>query len=235
MESRASLPTALPLQRTDSLNVADTNSWSRQYALRRDIESRYGDIFHVPLAKKVRDVLVDNVADGAEVLEIGAGDRRMKQILEARRSGIRYESMDVDPQGEHEYRDLADIHKKYDVVFAVEVAEHLSLDELRTWLPQLAALLKPGGRLILSTPNVYYPPNFLRDVTHRTPLCYDELGAMLELAGLNVTQIVRIYNDPLHRIFLRRYLFGWLFRLIGIDFARQIMVVARRASPLTVQ
>lgn len=212
----------------DSRNVNALNSWSRQYALRREIESRFGDIFHVPLAKKVRDVLVANVPDRAEVLEIGAGDRRMRQILEGRREGIRYESMDIDPGGDHDYRSLADIRKPFDAVFAFEVAEHLSLDELRTWLPRLAELLKPGGRLLLSTPNVYYPPNFLRDVTHRTPLCYDELGAMLEIAGLNVEQIVRIYNDPLHRIVLRRYLFGWLFRTIGIDFARQIMVVARK-------
>ena len=50
-------------------------------------------------------------------------------------------------------------------------------------------------------------------------------GAM---AGLRVERMVRIYHDPLHRKLLRRYAFGWLFRLIGIDFSRQIVLVARR-------
>jgi hypothetical protein len=45
---------------------------------------------------------------------------------------------------------------------------------------------------------------------------------------LDVLRVVRIYHDPVHRKMLRRYLFGWLFRLIGIDFARQIGLVAER-------
>ena len=81
---------------------------------------------------------------------------------------------------------------------------------------------------MLSTPNTFYPPAYLRDASHRTPLCYDELGGMLEAAGLRVTRIVRIYNDPVWRRFVRRFLFGWLFRLIGIDFARQIVIVAQK-------
>jgi hypothetical protein len=87
----------------------------------------------------------------------------------------------------------------------------------------------PGGRLVLSTPNTYYPPAYLRDVTHRTPLCYDELAGLVGAAGLEVERIARVYHDPVHRAFLRRYLFGWLFEMIGIDFARQIILVARKA------
>jgi hypothetical protein len=80
---------------------------------------------------------------------------------------------------------------------------------------------------VLSTPNTYYPPAYLRDATHRTPLCYDELAGLLAAAGWDVQRVVRIYHDPVWRNIARRYLFGWLFRLIGIDFARQIVVVAR--------
>jgi SAM-dependent methyltransferase len=206
------------------------SSWSRQYAYRRRIQAEFGEIFRVPIAKRVRDVLVEHVRDGAEVLEVGAGNRRMKTVLEGRRKGIRYESMDVDTGGEHDYYDLNDVRKTYDVVFAFEVVEHLGLDELQPWLSRLKELLRPGGCLILSTPNIYYPPSFLRDVTHRTPLCYDELGALLLGCGLDVAEIVRIYNDALHLMFWRRFLFGWLFWMIGIDFAQQIMVVARRGS-----
>jgi hypothetical protein len=92
--------------------------------------------------------------------------------------------------------------------------------------------------LVLSTPNVFHPPAYLRDVTHRTPLCYDELAGLVTGAGLEIEHVYRIYNDPLPRMLLRRYAFGWLFRLLGIDFARQIAVCGQLAprverGPLT--
>ena len=204
------------------------NSWSEQYNFRRAVAARFGRLFDLPLARRVRDVLVDVVRDAHDVLEVGAGDRRMKQWLDKKRRGVSYRSMDIDPRGAHDYRELDQIDRAFDCIFAFEVAEHIAFEDLPRWLAQLHELLKPGGHLVLSTPNTFYPPAYLRDASHRTPLCYDELGGLLEAAGLRVTRIVRIYNDPLWRMFVRRWLFGWLFRLVGIDFARQIVVVARK-------
>jgi hypothetical protein len=151
----------------------------------------------------------------------------MGDFLRCQRPGIAYRSLDIDAQSDHDYRSLDDIGEQFDVIYALEVVEHLTLDEIRSWLPRIRALLSGPSLLILSTPNTFYPPAYLRDATHRTPLCYDELAGLLAAAGFRVEAIVRIYNDPLPRWLLRRFLFGWLFRLIGIDFARQIVVVAR--------
>ena len=203
-------------------------NWSELYRHRKEAEARFGKIFDLPLAKRVRDVLAEHVPDGAAVLEVGAGDRGMGQQLRRLRPGVVYHSMDIDPAGGHDFHDLSQVQETYDCVFAFEVVEHLPLEEIPAWLGRLRELLKPGGCLLLSTPNTFYPPAYLRDATHRTPLCYDELAGLVAATGLRVEQVLRIYNDPLHRILLRRYFFGWLFRLIGIDFARQIVLVARK-------
>jgi 2-polyprenyl-3-methyl-5-hydroxy-6-metoxy-1,4-benzoquinol methylase len=206
------------------------NSWSRQYNFRRAVAARFGRVFNLPLARRVRDVLIDVVRDENEVLEVGAGDRRMSELLEKKRRGVRYRSMDIDARGAHDYHTLEEIDRDFDCIFAFEVVEHLAFDELPEWFERLAQLLKPDGHLVLSTPSTFYPPAYLRDASHRTPLCYDELGGMLEASDLRVTRIVRIYNDPVWRTIARRWLFGWLFRLIGIDFARQIVIVARKPA-----
>lgn len=206
------------------------NSWSEQYNFRRAVAARFGRVFDLPLARRVRDVLLDSIGDGMHVLEVGAGERRMGALLAQRRRDVVYRSMDIDTQGEHDYRTLGEIDLAFDCVFALEVVEHLRFDEIAAWLLELCRLLKPGGRLLLSTPNTFYPPAYLRDASHRTPLCYDELGGLVEAAGLRVLRIVRIYHDPVWRKLLRRYVFGWLFRLIGIDFARQIVLVAQRPT-----
>jgi SAM-dependent methyltransferase len=205
-----------------------TFSWSVQYAGRRQAAERFGRIFDIPVVRRARDVLLDCVAPGMHVLEVGAGDRRMSPLLAERRPGASYQSLDPDPAGEHDFRDLDEVRRQYDCVFAFEVVEHLPLEAIVPWLRRLADVLRPGGHLILSTPNTYYPPAWLRDATHRTPLCHDELAGLIAATGLEVTRIARTHNDPLPRRWVRRYVFGWLFRLIGIDFAPQIVVVARK-------
>lgn len=216
--------------RKQSQELCKHISWSGLYEHRRAAAARFGKIFALPIAKRVREVLLDHIANDNHVLEVGAGSRDMQRTLQQHGRRVRYESIDIDPNGEHEYASLEEIERTYDVIFALEVVEHLTLEEIKPWLVRLHELLRANGTLLLSTPNTYYPPAYLRDATHRTPLCYDELAGLCTAAGFEVTRIVRIYHDPLHRKLLRRYLFGWLFRLIGIDFARQIMLVARRPA-----
>jgi len=205
-------------------------SWSAQYNGRRAIAARFGSVFALPVVKRIRDLLVPQAFDGAKVLEVGAGDRSKGWMLQSRFPNLVYESLDIDVCGEHDYQDWSQVHRQFDVIFALEVVEHISGDELPGWFGEVACHLKPGGLFVCSTPNIFYPPDYLRDITHRTPLCFDELGALAEAAGLQVTHIGRVYNDPLHRILFKRYLFGWLFRMLGIDFARQIVLTARSTA-----
>lgn len=206
------------------------DSWSAQYRRRREIGARFGDIFSLPLVKRAGPLLARLAANAKTVLELGAGDRRKERQLKCRFPQLEYASLDVDSQGQHDYRDWAEVNRSFDLIFAFEVVEHIPLAQLPGWIREAAAHLNPGGFFLCTTPNVYYPPDYLRDITHCTPLCFDELGALIESAGLQVTSICRVYHDPLHRRLLKRYAFLWLFRMLGIDFARQIVVTARRGA-----
>lgn len=52
--------------------------------------------------------------------------------------------------------DLGDLNKRFDTVIAGEVIEHL--DHPIQFLAGCYHILNPGGRIVLSTPNPYYPP-----------------------------------------------------------------------------
>ncbi|MDA7979812.1 MAG: methyltransferase domain-containing protein [Pirellulales bacterium] len=211
--------------------MAQQESWSDQYRRRKDAERRFGkSVFKLPLAKRASDLLVNTVRDGWSILEVGAGDRQMESLLRNSQSEIRYWSMDPDPSGEHDFRTLEEITDCYDCVFAFEVVEHLTLEEAGQWLRELFRITKPGGTLLLSTPNTFYPPAYLRDVTHKTPWCYDELAGFVAGAGFRPESISRIYNDAAHRYLARRFLLGWVFRLAGIDFAKQIVLTASKSN-----
>lgn len=208
--------------------VAPEISWSMLYRFRRDAARRLGPVYSLPIAKRASDILRRTARSGFRILEVGAGDRRMQAKLESTCGKVYYESLDIDPHGDHDYHDLSEVTAKYDLVFAFEVIEHLPLDAIIPWLQSLHQHTRDGGTLLLSTPNTFYPPAYLRDATHRTPLCYDELASLCTAAGWHVDRMYRIYHEPVHRALVRRYLFGWLFRLLGLDFARQIVLVGHK-------
>lgn len=204
-------------------------SWSDLFERRRDIERRFGRVFALPIVRRVRVVLEPELAGAAHLLDVGAGDRRVAELLTAHAPQATYVSVDPDPGGGHDHETLDALgDAAFEVVVALEVAEHVPPEALRQWIADVASRVAPGGRLVLSTPNTWFPQEYLRDATHRTPLPYDQLGAMLEQTGLRVRTIHRVHPDPWLRRMLRRYVFGWLFRLLELDFARRIVVVADR-------
>lgn len=202
--------------------------WSVLYGKRKEISARFGNLWHLPIRKRYHTVLLPLGGKGVRLLEIGAGDRRLKNLLTRNWGEINYCSCDVDQNYPHDFRIISLIVGEYDIVCAFELIEHLGLNEAKELLEKSFQLLVPGGTIVITTPNIYYPPEFLRTVTHITPWCYDELGGMLSLAGFNVTHIYRLYNDSLLKKFVKRIVFYSLFRLLGIDFAKQIIVVAEK-------
>ena len=201
-------------------------NWQQLYRHRRAIAQRFGAIWDIPVRKRYHQVLSDLGEAGISLLEIGAGNRGLAQRMGNYWSHFDYRSCDIDDTYEHDFGHISKIEGRYDVICAFEVIEHMPLQEAADMLVKLRQHLKPGGRLVLTTPNTFYPPAFLRDATHITPFCFDELAGLVNLAGFRVQSIYRLYHDALFKKFIRRIVMYPLFRLLGIDYAKQILVVA---------
>jgi len=207
----------------------DLPPWSVLHEHRRALERRWPSVFSLPLVRRSSDLVLASAAPGARVLEVGAGDRRLKPRLEAAAPGLDYRSVDPDPAHPHDGADLADAEGTFDLVFALEFVEHLSPGEAFAFLRRAHDLLRPGGRILLSTPDVFTPGRWHRDADHRTPFSPWELGGFLEAAGFRVESLHRAWNAPLAERVLRRFLLGWLHRLMGHDYAYSVVATAVRA------
>jgi hypothetical protein len=202
--------------------------WSKLFAQRKLIARKFGEIWDVPIARRYHNVLSELGAENICLLEIGAGDRGLKAKMAKSWGQFEYKSCDVDSSYEHDFDNIENVTGEYDLICAMELIEHVSLEEATKILSRCFELAVPGGIVALTTPNTYYPPGYLRDATHRTAFCYDELGGLLQYCGFETTEIYRLYHDSLFKKFIKRVVMYPVFRVIGIDFAHQIMVVGRK-------
>jgi 2-polyprenyl-3-methyl-5-hydroxy-6-metoxy-1,4-benzoquinol methylase len=203
-------------------------NWSQLYRHRKSIAKRFRELWDIPLEKRYHAILYPLGQTGTSILEIGAGDRSLQSRLASKWPDFSYKSCDIDSSHPHDFFNIDDVTGEFDLICLFEIIEHLSLEQASNMVRRCQALLKPGGRIIVTTPNIYYPPAFMRDVIHCTAWCYDELGGFLELAGLKVITIHRLYHDSIIKRLVRRYLFYPVFRIMNCDYARQIIVVAQK-------
>jgi glycosyltransferase involved in cell wall biosynthesis/SAM-dependent methyltransferase len=141
---------------------------------------------------------VDYFVDCDWVLDVGCGRGEFLDALRERGIGVR--GVDMDPtmvercrQKGHEVElaDAASYLRTLDDdsvpgVFAAQVIEHLSADQLTDLLALVHAKLAPGGVAIFETVNPHSPAAlkaFWTDVTHHHPLFPEVTLALCRLAG----------------------------------------------------
>jgi len=203
-------------------------SWSKLFDYRDQIHEKYPEVWGLKILRKRFPLMMRNIRDGEKILDIGASNRNLEGRLKRHYPNLIYKSMDVDREQSHDFYSLDEIQETFDVVFLFEVIEHLDLEDGVRLLKKVYDLLNEGGRLILTTPNVFNPSRYWRDATHRVAYCYDELGGLLLAQGFHIKAIYRTYSDAFHRYLFRLYVMAPLHRYLGVDFAKSILVIAER-------
>lgn len=204
------------------------NEWSSLFLHRDKIHKVHREVWDIPLIKKRSHLLRGIIKDNMTLLDIGAGMKGMKDEITNLGIKVTYKSMDVDRSNEHDYYEVSSINETFDAIIMFEVIEHMSLQEGLELMKKLFSIMNTKGIIVVSTPNIFNPARFMRDATHKTFYAYDELCGLLSIAGFQIKNVYRSYNDAFHRYFMKVHLLGWLFRFLGIDYAFSIFVVGEK-------
>jgi SAM-dependent methyltransferase len=192
---------------------------------------------HLPTAKK-GDKLIDigcgsgaftiySALMGYEALGLSWDERNQatahERALMCKAEKARFEEQDV-----RQLDKRTDLTNQFDVAICFENIEHIINDS--KLMCDISACLKPGGKLLLTTPNYHYKPiskgdsgpfHLVEDGGHvRRGYTEEELSKLCEVAGLSpkpfsfcsgfssqkITFLLRLFSEVNH-------LLGWLFIL----------------------
>ncbi len=205
-------------------------SWQELRAARDGVARRFPSPFRLPLVHRPTDVLYALLPGARRMLDVGAGDATRRERVRSRFPALEYVSVDPDPRAGADHTSLADVAGPFDVAALLEVVEHVPPATALELVRGVGALLRPGGSVVVSVPCTHTPGRFERDCTHVTPWAHDELGALLEMAGLRVTRIVRTYPGTFVRRLVRRAVLGPIGHAFGLDYAYSVTAAAVRAT-----
>src|SRR5437868_2317768 len=107
-------------------DIAYRNYWQRKQLL--STSCPHFSVVHWWESKSLCEVdriILEAVRDKLNLLDVGAGDLRVKnKLLRAGYQG-NYETQDPGYEYEYDYKDLSDVQKSYDAILCLDVLEHL--------------------------------------------------------------------------------------------------------------
>lgn len=162
-----------------------------------------------------------------KILEIGAGDRSFVQELRQRGFEGEFKTMDVDPGIACDYYSVEEIGEVFDAVIMREVVEHVPRMQLYAYLDKIFTILRPGGWLIISTPNPWASNWVFADYTHISPWPPADLYSVLRWQQFRPVEIQRVIW-PSRYLWLKRLYWALHSRCYDIDFAGSYLAFARK-------
>jgi len=173
--------------------------------------------------------LLSAARNAVSVLDYGAGDLRLKKFILANGFTGIYRTFDIGPEYEYDYRHVEDIDASFDLIFCLEVIEHMELEKAVEMIAFLIKKLKDNGRLILTTPNIHHINHFWKtDVTHIRPYPYENLIAIMLDAGFSHVDLYRIVQWKGGVMYPVKFFFKRILcNILEADCATNIALVCR--------
>lgn len=168
--------------------------WHRYYETRFQYDPRRAKVWRL-----ICDWLRCEIPADSAVLEVGAGWCDFINNVHARRKVAMDISETVRQAAarnvETHVGSCTDLsfagHANFDIVFASNLFEHLSLADLETTLGEIRRVLKPGGKLIVVQPNFRYSyRDYFDDYTHVMVYTDRSLADVIAAAGLEPVRVM---------------------------------------------
>lgn len=158
---------------------------------------------------KVYLPVLENAGISSDILDVGCGRGEWLQVL--REAGFQARGIDTNRILVQQCKELSlDVEEREALEFLASVpdaslnavtafhfAEHLPLETLVKFLDEAGRTLKPGGLIILETPNpenlLVGSCNFYLDPTHKNPIPIPTMKLLVEARGFRCEEVLKLH------------------------------------------
>lgn len=154
---------------TATLTETDATVWDRYWAAHDRRADFYAQRFHHITCDYAAELdefdrtMFSHLKGCEKILDIGAGNKVTERKLRMLGFEGRIDTLDR-VGGDHRYTDLEEVEEQYDAILLLEVIEHLAIAIRTDYLDQMIGrILKPGGVILISTPNADHINAFNRE------------------------------------------------------------------------
>ena len=177
-------------------------------------------------SRTIVKMLYERMERNASILDVGAGDRRLKDELAKIGFAGTYKSVDIDPFHEHDFAEIDRIEGTFDCAVLFDFIEHVHYTTAASYLGECSRLLADDGFVVISTPNIdHYNCLWRTDMTHCQQYPLHHLYALLRLAGFEGSM-------EFYRVFMTSEKQGWKRKLLLWAFLTPFMKTLRRFSQI---
>lgn len=165
---------------------------------------------------KVYLPVLQSAGINSDILDVGCGRGEWLQVL--RENGFQARGIDTNRILVQQCKELSlDVEEREALIYlgslrngslsavtAFHFAEHLPLETLVKFLDEAGRALKPGGIIILETPNpenlLVGSCNFYLDPTHKNPIPIPTMKLLLEARGFRCQEVLKLHAVPSAKI-----------------------------------
>ncbi len=144
-----------------------------------------------------------------------------------------YKSLDISKNEKHDFNDINSVNENFDIIFMLELIEHLPLELSLKYFSKSFKILNENGILIISTPNIdHINQLWKQDVTHIHQYPAKDIYSILRMIGFSdEIQVFRIsLRQPklnLKKILLEKARII-INKILGTDYAHDILIIAKK-------
>ncbi len=182
---------------------------------------------YIPSTDKVIEL---GTGYGSFINQVRAGEKHALDI-----SDVSREHLDQDvifhPGSSCNMKDIPSSY--FDCVFASNLLEHLTEEELQTTLLEVRRVLKEGGKFIVLQPNFRYSYKvYFDDYTHKQVFTHFSLANLLQERGFAITKILpRFIPFSMKSSIPKSVFLVWLYLRIPFKpFAGQMLILSKKAE-----